>query len=218
MTKEQVRARIVSLGIIPVVRSSSEADARFAVEAVSRGGVPIVEITMTVPRALDVMADLIRTMPDVIVGAGDIIDVESAGRCLDIGVGFLTGPALDLGVIEFAVKHDVLVLPGALTPTEVITAWRSGADLVKVFPCTQVGGHRYIQALTRPFPHVPLVAAGGITPLTAEKFIRAGATAIGVGARLIPRAAITQHEREWIPELTRRFVNVVKDAREQVGQ
>ena len=105
--------------------------------------------------------------------------------------------------------------PGALTPTEVLTAWRSGADLVKVFPCTQVGGHRYIRALTRPFPYVPLVAAGGITPLTAEKFIRAGATAIGVGARLIPRAAITRHEREWIPELTRRFVHVVKDAREQ---
>src|ERR1700722_3687992 len=132
---------------------------------------------------------------------------------MSMSFAFLTGPALDLGVIEFAAKRDVLVVPGALTPTEVITAWRPGADLVKVFPCTQVGGHRYIQALTRPFPHVPLVAAGGITTVTAEKFIRAGGTAIGVGARLIPRPAITQHEREWIPELTRRFVNVVKDAR-----
>jgi 2-dehydro-3-deoxyphosphogluconate aldolase/(4S)-4-hydroxy-2-oxoglutarate aldolase len=213
MTKEQVRARIVSIGIIPAVRCSSEADARFAVDAVARGGIPIVEITITVPGALDVMADLILRMPDVIVGAGDILDVDSARRCLDIGVAFLTSPALDLRIIELAAKRDVLMLPGALTPTEVITAWQSGADLVKVFPCTQLGGHRYIQALKRPFPHVLLVAAGGITPLTAAKFIGAGATAIGVGTALIPRAAITQHEREWIPELARRFANAVKNAR-----
>lgn len=216
MTKEQVRARIMSIGIIPAVRCSSEADAGFAVEAISRGGIAIAEITMTVPRSLDVMADVIRKMPDVIVGAGDIIDVDGAKRCLDIGAAFLTGPALKVSVIEFAAKRDVLVMPGVLTPTEVITAWQSGADLVKVFPCAQVGGHRYIQALTRPFPHVPLVAAGGITQSTAAKYIRAGATAIGVGAALIPRQAIKQNEREWIPELARRFVNLVQNAREQL--
>jgi 2-dehydro-3-deoxyphosphogluconate aldolase / (4S)-4-hydroxy-2-oxoglutarate aldolase len=123
----------------------------------------------------------------------------------------------DVVHVDGLVQHAVDAQCKGALGAQVMTAWRSGADLVKVFPCTQVGGHRYIQALTRPFPHVPLVAAGGITPLTAEKFIRAGATAIGVGARLMPRAAITRHEREWIPELTRRFVNVVKDAREQRG-
>ena len=148
---------------------------------------------MTVPRSLDVMADVIRKMP-----------------------AFLTGPALNVSVIEFAAERDVLGMPGVLTPTEVITAWQSGADLVKVLPCAQVGGHRYIQALTRPFPHVPLVAAGGITQLTAAKYILAGATAVGVGAALIPRQAIKQHEREWIPELARRFVNLVQNAREQL--
>jgi 2-dehydro-3-deoxyphosphogluconate aldolase/(4S)-4-hydroxy-2-oxoglutarate aldolase len=215
MTKDAVRAKIETLGIIPSVRTSSEVDARFAAEAVSRGGIPIVEITMTVPGALGVMAELVRTMPDVVVGAGDIIDCETARRCLDVGAVFLTGPTSDRAVIEFAQQQNVLVLPGALTPTEVMTAWRLGADFVKVFPCSQVGGHRYIQALTRPFPQVPLVAAGGITQMTAAKFILAGATAIGVGTELVPHEAIRQREREWIPELARRFVGLVQQAREE---
>lgn len=215
MTKEQVRARIVDIGVIPSVRCSSEADAFFAAEAVSAGGIPVVEITMTVPRAVHVVADLVKRMPDLIVGAGDIIDVDGAKRCLDVGAVFLTGPSMDLKVIEFAAKKEVLVLPGALTPTEIVTAWKAGADLVKVFPCTQVGGHQYIRALARPFPHVPLMAAGGITQSSATHYIAAGAMVIGVGADLIPLQAIRERQRGWIPELARRFVHLVQDGREE---
>jgi 2-dehydro-3-deoxyphosphogluconate aldolase/(4S)-4-hydroxy-2-oxoglutarate aldolase len=183
------------------------------VEALVRGGLPIVEMTMTVPKAVTLMTDLIREVPSVMIGAGDIVDSKGAEKCLDAGAAFLTGPSMTTKVIEFAAKHNVLVLPGALTPTEVVTAWQAGADMVKVFPVAQVGGYRYIGALTRPFPQIPLIAAGGIGQSTASKYIRSGATAIGVGAALIPREAFNQHERDWIPELARRFTDFVTEAR-----
>jgi 2-dehydro-3-deoxyphosphogluconate aldolase/(4S)-4-hydroxy-2-oxoglutarate aldolase len=213
MDKDAVRARIVEFGIIPAVRASSAEDARFATESVARGGIPIVEITMTVPGALEVIADLTRHMPDVIVGAGTVLDLETARRCLDAGVGFLTSPGLDLRIVEFTRKHDAVSMPGALTPTEVITAWQAGADFVKVFPCSQVGGDSYIRALKAPLPDVRLVAAGGVNQRTAANFIRAGASALGVGGELIPRAAVQQRQPDWIPELARRFLTIVREAR-----
>jgi 2-dehydro-3-deoxyphosphogluconate aldolase/(4S)-4-hydroxy-2-oxoglutarate aldolase len=215
MDKATVRARIEEFGIIPAVRTSSAADARFATEAVSRGGIPIVEITMTVPGALEVIADLVRSLPDVIVGAGTVLDLDMARRCLDAGASFLTSPGLNVRIVEFSIKEDVVVLPGALTPTEVITAWQAGADFVKVFPCSQVGGDTYIRALKAPLPQVRLVAAGGVNQQTAASFILAGAAALGIGGELIPRAAVQQRQSEWIPELTRRFVAIVKEARRQ---
>lgn len=213
MKKEQVRARIEDVGIIAAIRTSSAEQAQFAVEAVVRGGIPVAEITMTVPNATDVLAHFAQHAPDVIVGAGTILDVETARRCLDAGAKFLTSPGLVLDVVEFAVKNGVVVLPGALTPTEVITAWKAGGDFVKVFPCGQVGGDRYIRALKTPLPHVPLIASGGVNQQTASNFILAGASALGIGSELIPKDSVRLKEEERIHELARRFIAMVKDAR-----
>jgi 2-dehydro-3-deoxyphosphogluconate aldolase/(4S)-4-hydroxy-2-oxoglutarate aldolase len=218
MDKQIARARIEEIGIIPSVRTSSTADARFAAEAVSEGGVSIVEITMTVPGALDVIADLAHSMPDLLVGAGTILDLKTARHCVDAGAGFLTSPGLDLQIVEFTLKEGILALPGALTPTEVTAAWQAGADLIKVFPCAQLGGPSYIHALKAPFPQVPLVAAGGVNQQTAAEFIVAGAAAIGVGTELVPNKAVQQRDRQWITELTRRFVDIIREARSRTSR
>jgi 2-dehydro-3-deoxyphosphogluconate aldolase/(4S)-4-hydroxy-2-oxoglutarate aldolase len=217
MKKEEVRARIEEIGIIPAVRLSSAEDARFATEAVSQGGIPIVEITMTVPGAIEVISDLARNSPELIVGAGTLFDVETARRCLDAGATFLTSPGLDVAIVEFARKENIVVLAGALTPTEVTTAWKAGSDFVKVFPCSQVGGDSYIRALKRPFPQVPLIAAGGVNQQTAANFILAGASAIGVGEELIPKDAIQFRQADRIHELARRFVSFVHNARTRIA-
>src|ERR1700686_4471015 len=144
MTREAVRRHIVEIGIIPSVRTSSPEDARFAAETVAHAGIPIVEITMTVPGALQVITELARSMPDLVVGAGTILDMKTARHCVDAGARFLTSPGLDLRIVEFTLKEGILAMPGALTPTEVTAAWQAGADLIKVFPCAQVGGPSYI--------------------------------------------------------------------------
>jgi 2-dehydro-3-deoxyphosphogluconate aldolase/(4S)-4-hydroxy-2-oxoglutarate aldolase len=213
MKKEVVQARIEEIGIVPAVRLSSADDARFATDAISHGGIPIVEITMTVPGAIEVISELVRNSPELIVGAGTVFDMETARRCLDAGATFLTSPGLDLALVEFARKENIVVLAGALTPTEVTNAWKAGADFVKVFPCSQVGGDTYIKALKRPFPQVRLIAAGGVNQRTAANFILAGASAIGVGGELIPKEAIQLRQAERIHELGRRFVGFVKSAR-----
>jgi 2-dehydro-3-deoxyphosphogluconate aldolase / (4S)-4-hydroxy-2-oxoglutarate aldolase len=213
MTKDTVRARIVDIGIIPSVRTSSGEDARFAAETIAHAGIPIIEITMTVPSALKVMADLVRGMPDLIVGAGTIFDVKTARLCTEAGARFLTSPGLDLRIVEFALKEGILAMPGALTPTEVTAAWQAGADLIKVFPCAQLGGASYIHALRAPFPEVPFVAAGGVNQQTAAEFIVAGADAIGVGRELIPQKGVQHRDKHWIAELARRFLSIVQEAR-----
>jgi 2-dehydro-3-deoxyphosphogluconate aldolase/(4S)-4-hydroxy-2-oxoglutarate aldolase len=215
MTKDQVRARIQEIGIIPAVRVSTPADAEFAADAIYTGGIPIVEITMTVPNALDVITHLVRHLPDMIVGAGSVLDTDTARGCLDAGAGFLTSTGLDLDVLHLAVKQNVVCFPGALTPTEVVAAWKAGADYVKVFPCAQVGGDGYIKALKIPLPHVPMIAAGGVNQITAGNFILAGAFGIGVGTELVPRDAIQKRRKEQIMELVGRFVRIVKNARSQ---
>ncbi len=213
MNKEQVRNRIEEIGIIPAIRVSSAQDALFAAEAVSSSGIPIVEVTMTVPGAVEVIAELARSNPDLVVGAGTISDLEAAGRCLDAGAAFLTSTGLDLEIVEFALKNDIVVFPGALTPSEVMTAWKSGADFVKVFPCSVLGGARYIRALKSPFPAIPLIASGGVNQQTAADFIHAGAVALGIGRDLIQPGAIQRRERGWIRELSGRYLKMVRDAR-----
>ena len=216
MTKSEVRARIEEVGIIPAVRVCAAEEAIFAAAAVSRGGIPIVEITMTVPGAIDVIAALVKHSPEMVVGAGDVFDMETARACRDAGAAFLTSPGLDTKVVEFAAKEDLVVLPGALTPTEVIAAWKSGADFVKVFPCAQVGGDSYIRALKGPFPNLPLIAAGGVNQTTAAKFILAGASALGIGADLVPHDAIHLRQSGRIFTLAQRYVSFVKQARAQM--
>ncbi len=218
MTRDQVRSRIQEIGIIPAIRVSSAEDALFAAETISDSGIPIVELTMTVPGAIDAIAHLSRNSPEVIVGAGTVWDIETARRCLDAGAKFLTSTGLDLGVVEFAVKENVAVFPGALTPSEVMMAWKAGADLVKVFPCSQVGGVSYIRTLKAPFPQVPLIASGGVNQETAADFILAGAVALGIGGDLIPQKAIAQRQPHRIRELARRYLGMVKEARDQLAR
>jgi 2-dehydro-3-deoxyphosphogluconate aldolase / (4S)-4-hydroxy-2-oxoglutarate aldolase len=215
VNKQEVRRRIEEVGIIPSIRVSSTEDALFAAEAVSRGGIPIVEVTLTVPEATKVIAHLVQNAPEVIVGAGSVLDAETARRCLDAGVKFLTSDGLDPETVKFAVREDVVVIPGTLTPTDVIAAWKLGPDFVKVVPCGHVGGDSYIRALKAMFPNVPLIAAGGVNQRTAFNFILSGAVALGIGGELIPREAIRRRQPDRIAELARRFTNAVSSARGQ---
>jgi 2-dehydro-3-deoxyphosphogluconate aldolase/(4S)-4-hydroxy-2-oxoglutarate aldolase len=213
MNKETVRNRIEQIGIIPAIRFSSAEDALFAVKAVSDGGIPIAEVTMTIPGALEVISELARNEPELIVGAGTVLDIETARRCLDAGAKFLTSTGLDIQIVEFAVKQNVVVLPGALTPSEIMAAWKAGSDFVKVFPCSVLGGVSYIKSLKSPFPHIPLIASGGVTQQTAADFILAGAAGVGIGRDLINPEAVRRREPDWIRELVERFLQIVKDAR-----
>jgi len=216
MTKEEVRARIEELAIIPAVRASNADDALFAAEAVSRGGLPIVELTMTVPKANELIAQLVKKHPHMVVGAGTVLDLDTARACLAAGAKFITSPGLDLEIVNFAVQAGVTVIPGVLTPSEIIAAMKAGADFVKIFPCSQVGGVDYLHALKAPFPHVRFIAAGGVNQQTAGKYLAAGASAVGIGADLIPPRAITIREADWIEELARRYVHTVKYLRQPV--
>jgi 2-dehydro-3-deoxyphosphogluconate aldolase / (4S)-4-hydroxy-2-oxoglutarate aldolase len=215
MKKAEVRARIEEIGIIPGIRVSTPERARFAAEMVNRAGIPIAEITMTVPRALEVISHLAKTLPEMAVGAGTVLDTETARRCLDAGATFLTSTGLVPEVVEFALKNDLVVFPGAMTPTDVIAAWRTGADFVKIFPCGPLGGPSYIRSLKLPFPQVPMIATGGVNQRTAGNFILAGATALGIGAELINPEALPVMKEEQIQELARRYLGMVKSARAQ---
>ncbi len=215
MTKEEVRARIEEFGIIPAIRLASIADARFAAEAVHRAGLPIAEITMTVPGGLGLISELVRDFPDMVVGAGTVLDTDTARRAVDAGARFITSTGMDISVVGLAVQLGVLVLPGALTPTEIIVAWKAGADFVKVFPCAPLGGDSYIRALKTALPQIRLIAGGGVQQHTAGHYITAGASAIGVGKELITNEAIRLRKQEWILELTHRFMGIVKNARTQ---
>ena len=213
MKKDDVRAAIKAVGILPSVRLTSGDLARFAAETVYASGIPIVEITMTTPGALEVIDDLAMRFPDLAVGAGTILDEETARRCVEAGARFLTSPGFVPEVVAYAKRADVVVLPGALTPTEVIAAWKAGSDFVKIFPTGHVGGIQYIRALKVPLPQIPLIASGGVNQLTAFDFIMAGATAIGVGAELLPKEALHLRQEDRIRELAGRFIGMVRDAR-----
>jgi 2-dehydro-3-deoxyphosphogluconate aldolase/(4S)-4-hydroxy-2-oxoglutarate aldolase len=212
MNKAEVCEQIKKIGIVPAIRVSSAEEAHFAADAVAQGGIPIVEITMTVPDAVELISHLVRDHEKLIVGAGTVLDTETARKCVDAGAHFLTAPGFDVAIVEFAAKANVTVFPGAFTPTEVVTAWRCGSDFVKVFPCG-LAGPKYIKSLKTALPQIPLIAAGGITQQTAGNFILAGATAIGVGTDLIPSQAIQQREATRIRELAHRFAGFVADAR-----
>lgn len=215
MTKAQVKAALLEIGIIPAVRLETEDDALFAADAVASGGIPVVEVTMTVPNAIEVIGTLAKKSPHVIVGAGTIMDLGWARRSLDAGAKFLTSPGLDLEMVEFAVAEDITVFPGAMTPSEVMAAAKAGADFVKIFPCAQLGGPAYVRALKSPFRNIPLIASGGVNQQTAAEFILAGASVLGIGRDLMQPRAIRQRDRDWIKELARRFLVMVKDARAQ---
>jgi 2-dehydro-3-deoxyphosphogluconate aldolase/(4S)-4-hydroxy-2-oxoglutarate aldolase len=172
---------------------------------------------MSVPGAVQVISDLVKIAPDMIVGAGSVLDAETARRCLDAGAGFLTTDGLILEIVQYAIAADVAVIPGALTPTEVIAAWQAGSHFVKVVPCAAVGGENYIRALKAPLSQVPLIAAGGVNQQTATGYILAGAAALGIGEALIPWEAVALRQSNRIRELARRFLNCVESGRRESG-
>jgi len=198
---------------MPAIRVASAADARFAADAVAAGGIPIVEITLTVPDAVDVIRELVAFSPKMTVGAGTVLTAEMAMRCMDAGAQYITTPALKLDVIAATKQRDILVIPGAMTPTEVLMAWESGADLVKVYPCSALGGPSYVRALKRPFPNIPMIAAGGISQQNAAEYIQSGAEMIGIGASLVAPESVSHHEARRIQELARRYLAIVAETR-----
>jgi 2-dehydro-3-deoxyphosphogluconate aldolase/(4S)-4-hydroxy-2-oxoglutarate aldolase len=215
MTKDQVRKVIEDVGIIPAIRTATEEDALFAGATIANAGIPIVELTLTVPGALDAIRRLRTSFPDIVVGAGTVLDMRTAKQCVDAGALFLTSPGLITEIVEYATAADIVSMPGALTPTELMRAHYAGANYVKIFPCAQFGGPSYIRALKRPFPDSKLIASGGVNQQTASEFILAGATAVGIGEDLIPWRAVRERKTDWIHELARRFTGMVKNAREK---
>ena len=213
MKKQEVRALIEKIGIVPVIRTASPEEARFAAEAVWQGGIPIVEITMTIPQALDVISELVKTVPRLLVGAGTVVNQDLALQCFDVGAQFLVTPGFSQKTVAAAHNLDMLIMAGALTPTEVMTAWEAGVDFVKIFPCSNMGGPSYIKVLKGPLPHVPLVPTGGVNLETAADYIRAGATALGVGGELVLKHAFQERKPELISNLAMRYAELVKEAR-----
>ena len=217
MNKQQVRDHIIEIGVVPVVRASSPREARMAADAVCEGGIPIVEITMTVPGAVDVIRELAKNSASaVLIGAGTVLNVEAARRCLDAGAEFLVSPGLNLPTVEFALREGKLIMAGALTPTEVMVAWEAGADFIKIFPCGQIGGAKYIRALKGPFPQVPMVPTGGVNLSNAAEFIEAGVAALGVGGECVQAEALKSNKPEIIVENARKFLAIVRQTRAQM--
>ncbi len=214
MNKQEVLTRIAEVGVVPVVRASSAEEAMQVVEAIKEGGVPVLEITMTVPRAVRVIEQLAdRYGSEVVVGAGTVLDAETARACILAGASFVVSPALNTGTIELCRRYSVAVMPGALTPTEVVTAWQAGADVVKVFPCGALGGAKYLKSLKAPLPQIEMIPTGGVSLQTASEFIEAGALALGVGADLVDTKAIRAGEARKVTEAARAYVAAVRAAR-----
>jgi|KBSMisStandDraft_5_1062788.scaffolds.fasta_scaffold521691_2 2-dehydro-3-deoxyphosphogluconate aldolase/(4S)-4-hydroxy-2-oxoglutarate aldolase len=212
--RAEVCRRVEAGGIVPVVRAPSAELAMRAAEAVMAGGISIFEITMTVPDAPAVIRALVERLGDrAVVGAGTVLDAEDAHKCIEAGAAFIVSPGLDLGTITAAHERGVPIMPGALTPTEVITAWKAGADMVKIFPASAVGGPKYIKALKGPLPDVKLLPTGGVNAQTAGEFIAAGACALGVGSELVDTAALARGDDAVITERARELVAAVAAAR-----
>jgi len=218
MEKQAVRDRILQIGIVPVVRASSPREARTAAESVCKGGIPIVEITMTVPGAIDVIRILAKHAAlELLVGAGTVLNAETAQRCLDAGAQFLVSPGFNAATVALANREQKLIMAGALTPTEVITAWEAGADFVKVFPCGQVGGAKYIKALKGPLPGIPLVPTGGVNLNTAAEFLQAGAAALGIGGELVHPDHLKSGNTDLIVENAQKFLAIVAQTRAKIA-
>ena len=214
MEKVWVLKRIEEVGIVPVVRATSSEEAIAVAEVIREGGIPIVEITMTVPGAINVIAELSKRYGDeVLVGAGTVLDPETARSCIAAGAQFIISPALNILTIELCKLQRIAIFPGALTPTEVVTAWDAGADAVKVFPCSAMGGPSYLRALKAPLPEIRLVPTGGVSLATAKDFIAAGAWSLGVGSDLVNTKAINSGARDSVVAAARNYVTAVREAR-----
>ena len=218
MNKSEVLKQIKEVGVIPVVRATTADEAMRAIDAIREGGISVLEITMTVPGAVGVIEQVAaRFGNDALVGAGTVLDAEAAKACIAAGAQFIVSPALNLETIAYCREQDVAVMPGALTPTEVVQAWNAGADFVKVFPAGAVGGASYLKALKAPLPQIELVPTGGVSLKTAADFIKAGAAALGVGADLVDIKAIREGQSGIITERAKQFVQIVHEARKDIS-
>lgn len=218
MNKPEVLQRINEVGVVPVVRAASPQEAMKVIEAIKLGGLSILEITMTVPDAVKVIEQVAdRYGAEVVVGAGTVLDPETARACILAGARFVVSPSLNLHTIELCRQYSVAVFPGALTPTEVVTAWQAGADAVKVFPCGAVGGAKYLASLKAPLPQIEMIPTGGVSLATAASFIAAGAFALGVGADLVDLTAMRSGEPEKVTQAARAYVAAVRNARNSLS-
>jgi len=217
MTKTEVLKQIRDTGVIPVVRATTADEAMRAIDAIREGGIAVLEITMTVPGAVSVIEQVAKRFGnDALVGAGTVLDAETAKACISAGAQFIVSPALNFDTIAYCREHDVAVMPGALTPTEVVQAWNAGADFVKVFPAGAVGGAGYIKSLKAPLPQIELVPTGGVSLMTAADFISAGAAALGVGTDLVDLKAIREGQAASITDRAKQFVEIVRQARKEL--
>jgi 2-dehydro-3-deoxyphosphogluconate aldolase/(4S)-4-hydroxy-2-oxoglutarate aldolase len=217
MTAKEILAFITEVGIVPVVRTSSAEQAVRAVEACYNGGVRAAEITMTVPgavRAVEKVAD--RLGGKIMLGAGTVLDPETARVCMLAGAEFFVTPSLRPSTIEMVKRYSKVICPGALTPTEVLTAWECGADVVKVFPCGNVGGAKYIKALKGPFPHIEMIPTGGVNLETTGEFLKAGACAVAVGGELVDAKSIKEGRLDIIEERARQYLAAIAKARAEM--
>ena len=214
MEKRSVLARIEEVGIIPVVRVESGDQAIAVAEVIRDAGIPILEITMTVPDAVKVIEKLSNCYGDeVLIGAGTVLNPETASSCINAGAQFVVGPVLNLQTVELCKNHSIAVFPGGLTPTEVFSAWEAGADAVKIFPCNAVGGAKYLRALKAPLPQINLIPTGGVSLSTASDLIAAGALALGVGSELANMEAIKAGDFGTVAANARSYVAAVRKAR-----
>lgn len=214
MKKSEVVGKIRETGVIPVVRATSADEAMRAIDAIREGGIAVLEITMTVPGAVGVIEEVTKRFgSDALVGAGTVLDPETAKACISSGAQFVVSPALNLETIAYCRELEIAIMPGALTPTEVVQAWNAGADFVKVFPAGAVGGPSYLKSLKAPLPQIELVPTGGVNLKTAADFIKAGAAALGVGADLVDIKAIREGQAAIITERAKQFVEIVRQAR-----
>jgi 2-dehydro-3-deoxyphosphogluconate aldolase / (4S)-4-hydroxy-2-oxoglutarate aldolase len=211
-TTQQIIERV---GLVPVLRAKSVAQGRAVVDAMVAGGVTVVEVTMTVPGAIDLIKELQKAYgAQLLLGSGTVTTADQAQATIDAGAEFVVSPSLHPEVIAKTKANKKISCPGALTPTEVITAWDAGADYVKIFPCSAVGGASYLKSLLAPFPHLKLIPTGGVTLETAASFIKAGARALGVGGDLVNLAAVDAGNAETITETARAYLKVLAEARE----
>jgi 2-dehydro-3-deoxyphosphogluconate aldolase / (4S)-4-hydroxy-2-oxoglutarate aldolase len=213
MDREEVKSQINKIGIFPGIRTQSAKEALYAAKTLYAAGIPIAEVTMTVPNGVEVIREVAREFPNMAIGAGTVLDVETTKRCLDAGARFITSTGLVLDVLEVTLRVGIVAIPGALTPTEVISCWKAGADFIKIFPAAAVGGDLYIRSLKLPLPEISVIAAGGVDQKNAANFIRAGSSAIGLGAELLPHEAILKQQDDRIHELARRFLALVAEGR-----
>jgi 2-dehydro-3-deoxyphosphogluconate aldolase/(4S)-4-hydroxy-2-oxoglutarate aldolase len=215
MEKAAVLKSLRETGLVPVLRAESVATALALAEAVAAGGVKVLEVTMTVPGAVEVIARLVRDRPDILVGAGTVLDGETARTCILAGAQFVVSPALNVKTIAMCHRYSVAVLPGALTPTEIVTAWEAGADVVKVFPAGAMGGAKYLVSLKGPLPQIKMIPTGGVTLTTAKEFLEAGAFALGVGSDLVDAKAMAEGRPEVVTETARKYMAIVREFRER---